>query len=92
MANIDQHINDDDLPLEQALIVLADKLAEFVSVNAFLVGSMASLLSSDEGGNREVVEGARYCSDASQIRALQIKESLNQILKNHRRWRTCKAG
>ena len=83
---IDQHKNADDLPMEQALIVLADELAEFVSVNAFLVGSMASLISSDEGGDREFAEGARYCSDASQARALEIKESLNRIL------RQCQAG
>lgn len=59
--------------------MLVDELAEFVSVNAFLVGSMASLMSSDEGGDRKVAEGARYCADASPARAFEIKDSLNRI-------------
>lgn len=85
MAKIDQHKYVDDIQLEHALINLIDELAEFVSVNAFLVNSMASLISVDEIGSREVVEGARYCSDASQARALEIKASLNLILRTYQR-------
>jgi hypothetical protein len=80
MDGVDQHNIVDDLPMEQALIVLADELGEFVSINAFLVNSMASLISSEHGVNFEVIEGARYFSDDSQARALKIKETLNLIL------------
>jgi len=85
VAKIDQHKYADDPQLEQALIALIDELAEFVSVNAFMVNSMASLISADEVSSREVVEGARYCSDASQARALEIKASLNLILSKYQK-------
>jgi len=87
VAKIDQHKYADDPLLEQALIDLIDEFAEFVSVNAFLVNSMASLISADEVGKREVAEGARYCSDASQARALEIKASLNLILSKYQKGR-----
>ena len=47
IARNDRHKYVEDLPMEHVLIVLADELAEFISVYAFLVGSMASLISSD---------------------------------------------
>ena len=87
MARTDQHKYVDDPQLEQAVTTLVDEFAEFVSVNAFLVNSMASLISADEVCNREVVDGARYCSDASQARALEIKASLNLILRKYQRGR-----
>ena len=85
MAKTDQHKYVDDLQLEQALITLIDEFAEFVSVNAFLVNSMASLISADEVSNREVLDGARYCSDASLTRALEINASLNLILSKYQK-------
>jgi hypothetical protein len=84
MARIDQHNNVDDLPMEQALVTLTDELAEFVSVNAFIVSSMASLITSGEEANHEVVNGARYCSDITQERALKIRKLMNLILNKYR--------
>jgi hypothetical protein len=83
MARIDQHNNVDDLPMEQVLIVLTDELAEFISINAFMVSSMALLISSGEEANHEVINGARYCSDITQERALKIKKIMNLILSKY---------
>jgi hypothetical protein len=85
MARIDQHNNVDDLPMEQALVELADELAEFVSINAFMVSSMALLITSGEEANHEVINGARYCADITQERALKIKKIMNLILNKYRK-------
>ena len=85
MARIDQHNNVDDLPMEQALVTLADELAEFISINAFMVSSMALLIISGEEANHEVINGARYCSDITQERALKIKKVMNLILNKYRK-------
>lgn len=80
---IDQHNNADDPAMEQALVVLADEMAVFVSVNAFLISSMANLISSGKDASHEVSSGAKYCADATQARALEIKESLNLMLRKY---------
>jgi hypothetical protein len=85
MARIDQHNNVDDLPMEQALVTLTDELAEFISINAFMVSSMALLITSGEKANHEVINGARYCSDITQERALKIKKIMNLILNKYRK-------
>jgi hypothetical protein len=85
MARIDQHKNSDDLQMEQGLVTLADEMAEFTSINAFIVSSMANLISSGEEANHDVINGARYCSDITQERALKIRKNMNLILNKYRK-------
>lgn len=84
MIKTDRHDKVDDLAMEQALVTLADELAEFVSTNAFMVSAMANLITSGGEANREVISGARYCSEITQDRALNIKQIVNLILAKHR--------
>jgi hypothetical protein len=46
---------------------------------------MALLISSGEDANHEVINGARYCSDITQERALKIKKIMNLILNKYRK-------
>jgi hypothetical protein len=85
MTRIDQHKNSDDLQMEQGLVTLADEMAEFTSINAFIVSSMANLISSGEEANHDVINGARYCSDITQERALKIRKNMNLILNKYRK-------
>lgn len=73
------------LPLEQDLLQLADGLAEYTVINAFLCSSFTAVLSVDEAAREEVIQGAKYFSDFLQRRLRELRYDLDLVRERHSR-------
>ncbi len=67
------------LPLEQELLQLADGLAEYSAINAFLCRSFAAVLSADDAAGEDVIQGAKYFSDFLQHRVRELRYGLELV-------------
>jgi hypothetical protein len=70
---------DTQLPLAQQMIKMADDLAEFNCVNAFLCSALSAVMSSHEPLGEEVIQGAKHCSAFILARAQELKHSMDQV-------------
>ena len=63
----------------EELLQLNDDLAEFCEITAFMSHSFALALAESETLNKEVIAGARRCSNWLQFRSAELKEVANQV-------------
>lgn len=74
---------DGEQTLAQDLALLADHVAEYNCVNAFLCKSFTAVMSPNEPLDTVVIEGARQCADTLQASARSIKDDLDRFRKRY---------
>ncbi len=72
------------LGFEQDLLQLADGLAEYSAINAFLCNSFTAALSAEEAAREEVIQGAKYFADFLQCRLQEIRYELDLVRERYR--------
>ena len=65
--------------LTDELIQLNDDLGEFSDVSAFMSNAFANALTEHERLNKEIISGARICSDWLQQKSSELKDDLRQV-------------
>jgi hypothetical protein len=73
----------EEMTLEEEIVHLADRFAEFASINAFICASMTSVMSADDSVPEDVLQGARRCSDAIRSRSLEMKVAMDQFRERY---------
>ncbi len=68
-----------ELTLAQEVTALADRFAEFSSLNAFLCKSLTAVMSANEPLRPDVIEGAKYCAESLDEKALELKRALDHV-------------
>ncbi len=68
-------------PLNRMLVLIADDLAEYVSLNAFLSHALISGLA--EECREEVIEGARLCARILQSRGHALQQNMQDVCEEY---------
>ena len=67
------------LPLAEELLQLSDDFAEFSDMSAFLCNAFATSLNEHEWLNKEIISGARICSNWLYSRTCELKNDIQQV-------------
>lgn len=65
--------------LTDELIQLNDDFGEFGDVSAFMCNAFANALTEHERLNKEIISGARICSDWLQQKTSELKDDIRQV-------------
>ncbi len=66
-------------PLAEELLQLDDDFTEFSEIGAFLCHAFAAALIDHESINKDVISGARRCSNWLQFRSMEIRDDIRQV-------------
>ncbi|OIR08848.1 hypothetical protein GALL_88410 [mine drainage metagenome] len=80
----EQNVNGEHAAAEAAsltdeLIQLNDDFGEFSDVSAFMCNAFANALKEHERLNKEIISGARICSDWLQQKTGELKDDIRQV-------------
>jgi hypothetical protein len=67
------------LPLAEELLQLSDDFAEYSDMSAFLCNAFATSLNEHEWLNKEIISGARICSNWLYSRTCVLKNDIRQV-------------
>ena len=67
------------LSLAEELLQLSDDFAEFSDMSAFLCNAFATSLNEHEWLNKEIISGARICSNWLYSRTCVLKNDIRQV-------------
>ncbi|MBU0620615.1 MAG: hypothetical protein KJ795_02095 [Gammaproteobacteria bacterium] len=71
--------SNETLPLAEELLQLNDDFAEFSDISAFLCNAFAITLAEHEWLNKEIISGARLCSNWLYFRTCELKNDIRQV-------------
>ena len=74
-----EHTSVEAPSLTDELIQLNDDVGEFGDVSAFMCNAFANALTEHERLNKEIISGARICSDWLQQRTGELKDDIRQM-------------
>ncbi len=74
-----EHASTETLSLTGKLIQLNDDFGEFSDVSAFMCNAFANALQEHERLNKEIISGARICSDWLQQKTCELKDDIRQV-------------
>ena len=74
-----EHTSVEAPSLTNELIQLNDNFGEFSDVSAFMCNAFANALTEHERLNKEIISGARICSDWLQQKTSELKDDLRQV-------------
>ncbi|OIR10504.1 hypothetical protein GALL_78170 [mine drainage metagenome] len=74
-----EHASTETLSLTGKLIQLNDDFGEFSDVSAFMCNAFANALQEHERLNKEIISGARICSDWLQQKTSELKDDIRQV-------------
>jgi hypothetical protein len=66
-------------PLADELLQLDDDFTEYSEISAFLCYAFATALSDHESLNKDVISGARRCSNWLQFRSEELKDDIRHV-------------
>jgi hypothetical protein len=66
-------------PLADELLQLNDDFTEFSEINAFMCHAFATALSGHESLNKDIISGARRCSNWLQFRSVELKNDIRHV-------------
>ncbi len=69
-------------PLQHKLVLIADDLAEYVSLNAFLSHALVSILAEEPA--EEVIDGARLFARILQCRGHELRQNMQDACERYR--------
>ena len=72
-------INPNAPPLAAELLQLDDDFTEFSEINAFLCHAFAGALIDHESINKDVIAGAKRCSNWLQFRSQEIRDDIRMV-------------
>ncbi len=68
-------------PLQHELVLIADDLAEYVNLTAFLSHALLSSLAEECG--EEVIEGARLCARILRFRGQELQQNMQDACERY---------
>lgn len=74
-----EHASVEAPSLTDELIQLNDDFGEFSAVSAFMSNAFANALTEHERLNKEIISGARICSDWLQQKTSELRDDLRQV-------------
>ena len=74
-----KHASAEAPSLTDELIQLNDDFGEFSAVSAFMSNAFANALTEHERLNKEIISGARVCSDWLQQKTSELMDDLRQV-------------
>jgi DnaJ-domain-containing protein 1 len=74
-----EHASAEASTLTDELIRLNDDFGEFGDVSAFMCNAFANALQEHERLNKEIISGARICSDWLQQKTSELKDEIRQV-------------
>lgn len=74
-----EHASSEAPSLSDELIQLYDDFGQFSDVSAFMCNAFANALQEHERLNREIISGARICSDWLRQRTGELKDGIRQV-------------
>lgn len=74
-----EHASTEAPSLTDELIQLNDDFGEFSDVSAFMCNAFANALTEHERLNKEIISGARICSDWLQQKTSELKDDIRQV-------------
>jgi len=66
-------------PLADELLKLDDDFAEYSEISAFLCHAFAVALADHESLNKDIISGARRCSNWLQFRSAELKDDIRHV-------------